>query len=304
MKTVLLILNPNAGGGRARDALRAPLAALGEAGIHVELVATGAPGDARRIAHERAGGADCIAAAGGDGTVAEVAAGILATGRLPARLALLPLGTGNDFGSGIGIRDLAAGVEALLHGTWRTIDAIALTYRHGDQAHDQVALIAVGVGAPAIVLRYTTLRAKRWLGRYSYLYAALRTALTYRSPLLNVAADGVARDGAYFLGAVANMEYTAGRTIQMAPGAQPDDGVLELLLVRDLPPLRRLALLPRLGTGQHLAIPGIELDRVREVSIDAAAPVPLNIDGELRGTTPVTLKVLPAAIEVRVPAAS
>ncbi len=150
-------------------------------------------------------------------------------------------------------------------------------------------------------MAYTTPAAKKLLGSWSYHCAGWRTALAYRAPHMTIAADEQFRDGCYFTAAAVNLEYTAGQTIKMAPGARSDDGLLDLLLIRDLPFPRRLRLLPRLKRGDHLRMPEVELLRAREVHLEADPPAALNLDGELYGTTPATLRVLPRAIEVRVP---
>lgn len=301
MDKVLLIVNPQAAGGRAAETIDRLLPRLAAGGLAIEVVTTGAPGEATRIARDQADRYDWLVAAGGDGTVVEVASGLLAAGQSPVRIALLPLGTGNDTGGGLGIRGLDDGLAALLHGRWRAIDAIAVTCRHGERDDQRLALLGVGAGAPAAVLSYTTPAAKKLLRRWSYHYAAWRAALAYRAPRMTITADGQRRDGCYFTAAAVNLEYTAGQTIKMAPGARSDDGLLDLLLIRDLPLPRRVGLLPRLKRGDHLLLPEVELLRAREVHLEADPPARLNLDGELYGTTPVTLCVLPQAIEVRVP---
>lgn len=153
------------------------------------------------------------------------------------------------------------------------------------------------------MLRFTTRTAKRLLGRHSYHYAAARTVLGYRAPRMQLTVDGTARDGVWVVAAVANLESTAGQTVRMAPGARCDDGLLDLLLISDLPRLRRIGMLSRLAHGRHLELPGVELIQAREVMVSAAPAARLNIDGELMGSTPARFEVLAGAIQVRVPPA-
>lgn len=297
----LFIINPNAGGGLARQRVEELIRALGaEAGYDLRF--TSAPGDATRLAAELALEFDQLIAVGGDGTVAEVANGLLASGAT-ASLALLPLGTGNDFGRGLGIPDWETAAAALRNGLERPVDVVEVCYTTGGEVVQTLALIAVGAGFPADLLTRCTLRAKKLLGRSVYHYAAFATIAACASPSYRLELDGQEFTGRLVMVAVANLERTAGGTVAMAPGAVCDDGLLDVVLVRAAGRLRLFQALRRTSDGCYLQLPEVERYRTRSIRIESTPPARLNIDGELLGSTPVTLTVRPGALRVRVPGA-
>ncbi len=299
---MLLIANPASGGGRARARVEALLADLALPAGACQTVFTAAPGDAARMAEEQAPAYDVLVAVGGDGTVGEVAGGLLAAGAA-ARLGILPLGTGNDFALTLGLTTWDLAVTALREGVARPVDVLETTFQVGDQRVTRQSLIGTGVAYPAEILTWATRRVKKVLGRWSYLYAALACAFAFRGPRLTVSADGETIELPALYAAVANLEMTAGHTARMAPGACLDDGLADLVLVRDRSILARLAMLPKIPPGRYEAISGVELRQVRHVQIVADPPARLNIDGDLIGTTPLTITVRPGALQVLVPGA-
>src|SRR5438876_1460297 len=123
-RRILLIANPAAAAGRASRLWNRLFVDLEARKLKADHVITEGPGHAVSLAREASRSYDVIAAAGGDGTVNEVASGILLAGEAKTTLAVIPFGTGNDAAQLLGIRSLEDAVNALASGTTRTIDAV------------------------------------------------------------------------------------------------------------------------------------------------------------------------------------
>lgn len=300
MPRQLLIVNPHAAGGRAAERVAALRERLGPEFAGATVMLTEAPGHAEALARQHAGEYDLLVAVGGDGTVGEVAGGLLAAGH--DCLAILPLGTGNDIAWNAGLHGWDDGVAALAGSAERRLDVLSAEFATPDGPRTRAVLVGAGAGSPAEVLGWATERVKRRLGRWSYLYAALATALTFRSPLFRITADGQVSEGRFLLVAVANGAETAGHSMRMAPGAQVDDGLADVILARDGGLWRRLVTLARLARGAHEGTAGATHGQAVEVRVDADPPARLNLDGDLLGTTPLTIRLLPGALRLRVPA--
>lgn len=302
MTRSLLIVNPHAGGGLAAERVDGLVAELSDGERQYEMVLTDSPGHAEQIALGEAANYAGLVAVGGDGTVGEVAAGLLASGADSA-LAILPLGTGNDAGRGFGIGNWADGVAALRGTLERRVDVISAMYRSDGRDQHRIALVGVGVGYPAELLEWTTERVKRVLGRWSYTYAGVACALCYRCPALRIVADGEPLEGRWLLAAACNAEWTAGHTVRMAPGASVDDGWMDLILVRRAARPRLLAMLTKVADGGYVSLPEVLRRAAREVTIEGD-PTRLNLDGDPAGEIPLSLRLVPGALRVRVPLAA
>jgi YegS/Rv2252/BmrU family lipid kinase len=258
-----------------------------------------APGDAQRIARERAAAFNTVAAVGGDGTVSEVATGIWESGA-KTRLAILPAGTGNDAGHAFGVSSWEDGLKSLTSGRERVVDAVEAVFRNGDAERRRLCLVGAGIGFPAAVARRASRRVKRLLGPLAYYYGALVEAAAYRPQTMRVTVDGETREGRILLCAVVNAERTSRQTMRMAPGARVDDGLLDVLLVSDASKLRLLLNMGRLRNGTHVELPEVTHMQAVSVTVDGP-PAPLMIDGDPLGQTPAAFRILPGALTVRVP---
>ena len=315
---VLVIFNPAARGGRNR-ALRPALdAALRDAGLDTRVAETAGAGDAERLA--RTSDAEVVVAAGGDGTVHEVVNGLAESA---AVLGVLPLGTGNDFAGALGVpAGLAAAARALArsrpvpidlgHVGWEEADGTARERRFAN-------CLGMGFDAHAAHLAAET----KWIGgRASYLAAVLRTLWAWRRPPVRarvtltpaLAADAspappaldeaeAALDGPLFLCEVGN-GHSVGGGFLLTPDARPDDGLLDVCLVRHVTPARALRLLPRTFTGAHVGEPEVQMDRVSALSVEVrAGALAVQADGETVtfGARRVRVRVLPGAARALAP---
>ena len=216
---------------------------------------------------------------------------------------MIARGTGWDFVRTYGIpRKLERAVEVALHGRTRTIDAGLASYRAWDGAEAQTWFANVAsVGMSGAVAQRANETTKALGGKASYLLALMRVFAAWKNSALHVTVDGETRDGTMQDVVVANGRYFGGG-MKICPDAQPDDGLLDVLLLGDLTK-RDLALnVPKLYRGTHLPHPKAELLRGRTAVIESVEPLPVELDGEQPGTTPIRFETIPGALRLRVPA--
>jgi diacylglycerol kinase (ATP) len=246
------------------------------------------------------GGAELLVAVGGDGTLNEVVNGLVEGDG--AELALIPRGTGADFARTFAIPSrLEDAVRVALAGRTRAIDLGRATYRSWQGREEQAYFANIAsVGMSGAVARRVNEAGRGW-AKLSYLSATLAVFARWRSCRLRVRVDDEARAGVMQDVIVANGRYFAGG-MRICPQAEPDDGLLDCLLIGDVSKGELLRALPKLYRGSHLPHPKGELLRGRLVSIEAEEPLPVQLDGEQPGTTPVRFEVVPGALRLRLPA--
>ena len=299
MSTPLLaIVNPAAGRGRAARAWPRLAAALAAHGVAVECATTHAAGDATRLAAEAdARGPRPVLAVGGDGTLHEVLNGLFAGGGR-ATLAVAPFGTGNDWAGFLGVpREPRALAAVLARGRTRPVDVGRIEYAAGGGRASRHFINVAGVGYDADVLERMAGHGPR---RLAYLRALAGGLVRYRASRFTVRAPGAAVDGPLFV-ALAMLGRSCGGGMRFAPGARPDDGLLDLVTVEHLGPFAAITRLPRLYTGTILADPAVRSWPCTELTIDAEPAARVEADGQLLGTTPASVRLLPGAIDFVVP---
>ena len=232
---------------------------------------------------------------GGDGTVNEVVNGVVGK---DAEIAVLPCGTGQDFGRTHGIPSrFDDAVRVALDGTPRTIDLGRVELEGGTS---RVFANVGSAGMSGAVARRANAMTKRFGGRATFFYALTREFLSWRNTRVVVELEGVRREGAMHDVIVANGRFHGGG-MKLAPGARQDDGAFDVVLIGDVSKLDFVTTAPKLYSGRYLSHPKVELLRSSRVSISAAAPLPLEVDGEPIGTTPARFEIVPSALRLRVP---
>jgi diacylglycerol kinase (ATP) len=222
--------------------------------------------EARRAAAE---GLDRLLVAGGDGTLHHAIRGLAGS---DCALGIVPRGTGNDLAGALGIGGpVRQAIERALGGTPRRIDlgrAGALPFAG-----------AAGIGVVGEVLDYLEARSRRWRGPWLYPWALLRTLRAFEPPRVRLEFEGGGYEGAVMLAVLANSpRFGAG--MRIAPDARLDDGWLSLVVVQAIPPLRLLALFPRVYRGRHIGHPAVRTFRVRGASLFCDRPARVYGDGE------------------------
>jgi diacylglycerol kinase (ATP) len=295
------LVNPAAEGGsvgRRWPELAHRAAALGLRGDALLSERPGELGELARRAVEE--GASLVVAVGGDGTVNEVVQGL--AGRADVELAVIPRGTGGDFARTYGIpRGLDEAVAVARDGRVRPIDLGRARYRawDGNEAESYFANIA-SAGMSGAIAKRANETSKALGGKVSYLWATLTVFARWRNDEVRVAVDREQRSGRMHDVVIANGRFFGGG-MMICPRAEPDDGVFDILLIGDLTKRDLLLTLPKTYRGRHLPHPKAELLRGTVVEVDAPEPLPVELDGEQPGTTPIRLEVVPEALRLRVP---
>jgi diacylglycerol kinase (ATP) len=239
-------------------------------------------------------------AVGGDGTVNEIANGIAG---LEVELAVIPRGTGWDFVRTYRIpRKLEDAVEVALNGRTREIDLGRARYRAwaGGDGESLFANIA-SAGMSGAIAKRANETSKALGGKVSYAWATLAVFSRWRNDEVTVRVDGEEHTGRMHDVIVANGRYLGGG-MKMLPEAEPDDGRFDVLLIGDLTKRDLMLTLPKTYRGTHLPHPKATLLRGARVEVEAPEPLPVELDGEQPGTTPVSFEVVPRALRLRVPA--
>lgn len=294
---VTVVWNPAAGRGQAARRRPELDAALSEAAARAgareyEVLATAGPGDGeRQAARAAAAGATVVAAAGGDGTMGEVVNGIAGTA---ASLAVLPLGTGNDFARCLGVGlDVRRAATTLFGGRRRAVDL--------GRAQARWFANVAGCGLDAAVAERVNRGYRRLRGTAAYVAALGETLLRYRAAMLRVEVDGSAMELRALLCSVANtVSYGGG--MRIAPDALVDDGLLDVCVLAEVGFVEFAAAFPRVYRGTHTTHPRVHMLRGRAIRVESDRPLPVLVDGEVVGRTPLVCSVAHAAIEVMVPA--
>ncbi|MBL8897552.1 MAG: NAD(+)/NADH kinase [Planctomycetes bacterium] len=286
----LILSNPIAGSGRAEGKARALIARLEERGVRCEHLATHARGEARAFASERSRGFDLVVAVGGDGTLNEVIDGLPQDA---PPLGLLPAGTANVLAHELGLPvEGAPCADVLLAGHRRELDLMRVNGR--------VSFLMVGVGFDAAVLLELERRRRGPISKLSYLRPIAQAFARYRMPELAVSIDGAPFapcSQAFFT----NVRWLGTPLLRFDHAPRHGDGAIESYLLHGssrgaLPAWAlRFAFARVAGAG--------EFRRVRRARIEAAEPVPYQIDGDFAGTTPLELEVLPRPLTLLAPPA-
>ena len=292
-----LIINPVAGRDTAPEHLPDINERLRSAFGDVDIVMTVGSGDAEAAARQAAAdGYGRIVVAGGDGTLNEALNGAEAAGRLADIVfGILPLGTGNDFASAIGIHDVAQATEVVLTGTPARLDLGALDGR--------VFVNTSAGGFVAEVSGALTPELKTLAGRFAFVLAGAGVLLDFDPVPTAVTFDGVAEPAAS--GALQMFVVCNGPTIgggrPIAPAARLDDGQLDVVLVRASSTAEFVALLRRITQGEHVDDPLVVARRARSLELAFARTIPVNTDGEVLERQVCRYAVRPGALTVMAP---
>ncbi len=297
---IAVIFNPAAGRGRvSRAQLQQKLEAAAGA-IPFEIAATSATQSARELAEIAIeNGAQIVAAAGGDGTLGEILNAVYGS---KAKLAVLPMGTGNDFARTLGIgTDLDFAVATLFRGHSRTIDVGRAVYN----GESRLFLNIAGCGFDSLVARRVNARRshpiwRRVGGVAAYLAASAMELQRLRAARLRLKLDGELLDTRALLCAVANAKSYGGG-MKVAPDAQLDDGLFDVCVIKEATRLEFARAFPSVFKGSHVGHARVEMFRARRVELWCDRDWPVLVDGELVGTPPITFEIVPRAVEIIAP---
>ncbi len=295
------IINPNAAAGRCRARWAELHDRLRRDGIRGKVVFTSSPDDAVRFAQELGRECSVVVAVGGDGTLFEVASGLLLAGVTQTALGVLPLGTGNDAARQCGISDVTQACRTLQGNRTKAVDAIRIRCQVAGAPVLRYALLfgAVGIAGEAL-LRTTPLVKKIFGQRLAYPVGALRAIRSYRAPQMRVTCDGQTWENRFLLVCASNGEM-AGGGMRLAPGARIDDGLLDVNACEAISRWDTIALLWQVCRGHRMAHPKLRYFTARTMAVAADPPLAVAADGELIGHTPAQMEVAPKALKILIP---
>jgi len=300
-RPTLVVLNPKSRNGATGKRWQSIEARIREALGPIVVETTRGPRDAERIAREGVrAGVERILVAGGDGTTGEVVTGLLDAGLGGAcAIGLLPLGTGGDLARGLGVpRDLGAALARIAGGKTRRVDAGRAEYTTPDGERRWVGFLNVAsLGVSGLVTRLVNDAPKALGGRASFLIGTLRALARWQSRPVTLRLDGeVIHAGRLHLATAANWQYFGGG-MRVAARAEIDDGLLDVVIIPDLPKLELLRRFPLLYSGAHLDLASVRCLRGRCLEAEAApGSVYTEIDGEPLGMLPARYEIVPGAI--------
>ena len=287
-----VIVNPIAGNHKCRRFIPEATAKLLERGISHHLKVSQYQGHIKQLALQaKERGCNRIIVCGGDGTINEAINALVDS---DVNLGVLPLGTGNDFARTLGIKeDLDFACNVLRDEKVRKIDLVKV---NGDKYYGSVG----GIGFDAEVASWAN-RYKRFApGATIYLLAILAKLFTYKFKKVAIAHDTGNHTGEILMAAIGNTEWYGGG-INITPTAVVDDGVLDVCVVQKINKLKLLLFFPSVLKGTHTRFSEVKLYRTKKISITSETPLPLLGDGEVLGETPVSLEVIPQALNIIAP---
>jgi YegS/Rv2252/BmrU family lipid kinase len=295
---VLLITNPAAARTRA-SAVDVIMGVFATAGWNAEVLATGGPGDARRLAAEGvAGGAEIVAVFGGDGTTMQAAAALVGT---DVALGVIPGGTGNLLAGNLRIPSAPArAVRALVTAKPKLFDLGRMQRPDGEHYF----AVACGAGYDARVMAETLGEHKRRWGMAAYVATTLRLIREIRSTDHVITIDGVVYDANAAMVLVANCGEVIPPYVRLGAGIRPDDGLLDVVVVRANgfgQSVRAVWDLLRMAPEVDGLDTYVGYARGREIRVESHPVQPVQLDGEAGGETPFTATVVPQAIRIMVP---
>ncbi|MDX6249882.1 MAG: diacylglycerol kinase [Kribbellaceae bacterium] len=284
---VALVVNPTS--GRGLGARVAPIVAqrLESAGLTVTQYETTCAEDVGRISAEViASGADAVALVGGDGTI-HLGAQVLAKSGMP--FGVIPAGTGNDFARGIGVplKDPQAAADLIVAGNTRSVDLAT--------AKDEFITTVVAGGFDSLVNKRAN--AMTWpKGNARYTLATLAELRTFKPLQYVVTVDGEVIETRAMLVAVGT-GATYGGGMQICAGAEIDDGLLDVTIIKPVSRLTLLQMFPKLSKGTHVGHPMMHTLRGRTVRLESTG-VTAYADGEILGALPIDIGIAPGALTV------
>ncbi|WP_028799809.1 diacylglycerol kinase family protein [Streptomyces sp. 142MFCol3.1] len=291
MRQFTAVVNPTAGGSTGAAALLQVARLLREGGAGLETEYSRSLSHAQDLARRAGEQGRVVLAVGGDGMAGGIGGALSGTGSV---LGLVPAGRGNDFARALRLPPDAADLaRVLLENEPRRVDTIEVE----SAVHPRtVVLGSVYAGVDALANRHAN-HARVLRGAASYYAGGLRAVTSWRPASYRVTVDGQEHlHRGYTVVAANSAYYGSGRII--APAARVDDGLLDVVMIREAPRRLFFALMNELKTGSHIDRPEVEILRGREIRIEADRPVPYGADGEVEAVLPVTARVRPGDLAV------
>ena len=289
-RSFAILMNPTAAGGKPLRVLPSLQQELRNAGAEHRVIETRDMAHATHAARDASGRGEVVVALGGDGLVGKLAGALSDS----AALGVVPAGRGNDFARALGIpEDVPGATRVLLDGVRKALDL--------GEANGQPFACIASLGYDSDANRIAN-EAKLVRGNMVYAYAAIRALMAWKPARFTVRLDGREHRFEGYTVAAANTGYYGGG-MNMAPAADPSDGLLEVVMVEQISKLKFVANLPKVFKGTHVDEPTISVHRAREVEIAADRPFDVYADGDPLTTLPATVRLVRGGLSVIAPRA-
>ena len=275
---------------------------LQSGGMSFEYQYTEGTGHAIELAREAtASGYQFVVAVGGDGTVNEVANGILqARDSSEATIGIISTGTGGDFIRTAGITRDYIKASSCLHGAERRmIDVGVVDFTKNNQPSRRYFINSAGVGFDAQAIEAASRLPKIFGGTVPYVLGLLKSVISYRNKLLEVCFNDRCEQRKVLTMVMANGCYFGGGMC-IAPNADIYDGVFDVVCVGDVGKIDLLKTFPKIYKGTHITHPLVKIERSSHVEIKSADKVFIEADGEFLGECPASLRIIPAALSLAI----
>jgi len=292
---MFVVLNPMAGSCTADDVRQALERQLGEQ-IQTDIYeTTGATGEdiVALVRAELANNPSVVVAAGGDGTISDVAEALIGT---DTRLGIIPVGTANIFARELGIPLDLEGACALLDGQPSTTNVDAM------KVGKQYFVLQIGIGIDSLMIRDTDRQSKRRFGRAAYIWTAFTRLIGYQPTRFTIVADGKRIRPRASQVLIANGGVLGAPPFRWGPDIRPDDGKINVCIVSARTALDYIGLIWHTLLDQQRRDRNVRyLTAERSIAISADQALPIQADGEIIGDTPIQIEVIPDALKVIVP---
>ena len=243
-------------------------------------------------------GADVVVAVGGDGTINEVANGIMQSNlEQKPLMAILPCGTGDDFVKTIKVRPLE---DSLFDIKTKEIDTIKIHYQdENEQQHSRYCVNIGDIGVSALAVKIVNGSKKRLGSAFTFYVGTIRAFLSYKHNSVKIIAKEFQYEGKITTVVFANGNYFGGG-IGIAPYAEIDDGLIDVTLVGDIKLTTFMKYYSRLRKKEHIHHPAVTYHKTQFIEIQAIKndKYPLEADGEFFGYTPATIEILPKTLKL------
>ena len=298
MKNILLIINPVSGKKKSKKLLPDTILALKNNNFELEIIESEYKGHIEKILNTyNIKNYDSCCIMGGDGSFHEAINGLMKrTDKLKVPLSLIPAGSGNSLGRDLNILNLQDAINNIVNGNKVSIDIAEISCNNYKIYNFNIAgwgMVAnIGINAE----KY------RWLGTSRYTILSLFEIIFKKTNNANITyydknnkKHKLKND--FMFAVICNTIHT-GKGMKIAPRAKLNDGLMDLILIKDVPRLKLLKLMPKLFTGKHINDNTVKYIHVSKIKLQPNKISKLNIDGEIKGTTPFELTVMPNEIEI------
>ncbi len=300
-KKIHIIFNPAAAGGRAGKSRNKIFSELKlRLGNCFDVTETLSGSDAERITKEAiSAGYSVIVAVGGDGTVSQVINGILQksiNGDPLTRLGVISFGTGQGFAQSIGLpKDLSSQISIIKNDAWKLVDTGKICFQNSQSPKYFLNELQFGIGGT--LCRKISPKTKMMLGRYAFGFEAVKTLIRYKAENINLTVDKRSFSVNAIGIVIANGSYTGGG-MRLTPDALIDDGLFDVLVIEEMPPVKRLSSFSKIYSGKHLMRPAFKLFRTNGIKFGYSNGLSAEADGELITGKCISAEIMPSALRV------